>query len=117
MHRDLARYAHGNVLIGGLGLGILPRMLMNRKNVKSITVVESNPDVIGLVRSYVYRDFTDRSRINIIQADIHDYVRDLKPDVYDSALLDTWQDTGEWVWQTEVVPLKRTIAGKIPRIY
>lgn len=114
MHQEMAARVRGRVLVGGLGLGVLPRMLLGRPRVSDVTVVESNQDVIDLVASYLHRDDLGR-KLEVVHADIHEYVR-RRPLPYDVALLDTWQGTGEWVWQAEVVPLRRAIRGAIPRV-
>lgn len=46
--------AHGDVLIIGLGIGLFPTMLKNRnRDIKSITIVEKNVDVIKLVYKHI----------------------------------------------------------------
>jgi len=111
MHRDLACHARGRVLIGGLGLGILPRMLQETDRTDSITVVERDPDVVKLIGPYL------NGRVTVINADIFEYVKTIKKRQYDCALLDTWQSTGEWPWQTEVVPLRRALRPLCRKVY
>jgi spermidine synthase len=48
-NRELTRRAHGDVLIAGLGIGMVLVPLVKNDDVKSITVVEQNQDVIDLV--------------------------------------------------------------------
>lgn len=112
MWRELASHARGRVLIGGLGLGVVARMASLMPKVTEIVVVENSPEVITLVG-----DSAANPKIEIVQADLHEYVKNLKWNQFNTALLDIWQGTGEWVWQTEVVPLRRLIGGTINKVY
>jgi hypothetical protein len=110
MHNELARYARGRVLVGGLGLGIVARMAALKANVSQVVIVERQPEVIELVAPYL------NGKTTVVQDDIYKYVKRL-PQQFDCALLDTWQSTGEWCWQTEVVPLRRLIGTSIKKVY
>lgn len=59
-----AEAVEGDVLINGLGLGVLVTYLLTRPKVRSITVIENSPYVIKLVAPYLQND-----RLRIIQAD------------------------------------------------
>lgn len=48
-----AHIAHGNVLVSGLGLGVVLRQLARNQKVRSVTVLEVNPEVIELVSPHV----------------------------------------------------------------
>lgn len=100
MHDELARRVRGRVLVGGLGLGVLPRMLLNNPAVTSITVVERSADVVALVAPTL-----DCERLSVVTQDIHELGVERRE--YDFALLDTWAHTGEMTWTSEVVPLRR----------
>lgn len=78
--------ARGHVLIAGLGLGMILRPLAANPNVKSITVIEKDPDVIALVAPH----YADLEQLAIIQGDIfkHECIR-----TYDWALFDIWPTT------------------------
>lgn len=110
MWRDLASHAQGDVLVGGLGLGILPRMIARKKSVNSITVIEESPDVISLIEPR-WGNIT-----KVFQDDIFRFAKENRQP-YHCALLDTWQSDGEWTWQSKVVPLRRLLAPRIHRIY
>lgn len=112
MHEELAVHARGKVLIGGLGLGILPRMVARMRQVESITVVEQSEEVCNLVWPFLSHRMEGKARI--VNADIHKF--EIAKGDFDVALLDTWQGTGEWVWMNEVVPLRRKFAQNVKRI-
>lgn len=83
---------HGNLLVTGLGLGLIVRILFEQRvptNVDKITVVEKDPHVIRLV-SPAYAHL--RKRLRIVQADAHEWVPDQK---FDTAWHDIWDVGGD----------------------
>lgn len=108
MYLELASKAQGRVLIGGLGLGVLSNMVLQFKDVH-VTTVERSVPVIALMKPYNVG--------KVVRANIYTFVDRLKPDMFDVALLDTWQGTGEWVWFEDVVPLRRKLYGKVSEVY
>lgn len=94
----------GHVLVGGLGLGILPAMIANRRVVDSVTVVELSPDVGAL---------TARPGYSVVYTDIAEYLRTCPR--YDYWYLDTWQGQNEGCWWDTVMPLRRIIGNRFGR--
>ena len=78
--------AEGDVLIGGLGLGVVPTLLAQKDEVKSITVVELSKSVIDLVAWQL-----DIPNLTIIEGDIWDYMKNTDC-MYDSIFGDIWPD-------------------------
>ena len=76
--------AHGNVLIAGLGLGMIILPLLEKPEVKSITVIEKNLDVIKLVHPYLKCD-----KLTVINADIFEWKPD-KSTKFDCIYFDIW---------------------------
>lgn len=118
MHYELARHARGEVLVGGLGLGIVARMCAERRQVRRVAVVECSDAIIRHVWPLVRERLPAHvaSKIDVYKDDIHAHAK-LKHIKYDVALLDTWQATGEMVWTGEVVPLRRALYGKARSVY
>lgn len=83
-HVPFINKACGNVLIAGLGLGMVVQALLDQGNCEHITVVELSQDVIDLVGpSY------NNSRVEIVCCDIFKF----KPQMhYDYAWFDIWPD-------------------------
>jgi hypothetical protein len=76
--------AYGNVLVSGLGFGILALWLCSKPNVISVTVIEFSEDVIKL-----FKDSNSiPDKLNIINIDIRKYNTDTK---YDTILLDHYE--------------------------
>ena len=48
-HYKFIQKAQGKVLIGGLGLGMVLKCLLDKKDVMKVVVVEQSPDVIKLL--------------------------------------------------------------------
>jgi spermidine synthase len=88
---DFIRSAFGDVLIGGLGIGMLPAALLSGnfpRRIESITVIEQSPDVIALVEPYL-RD----PRLHIVEGDVFTWNARRHPiRMFDSIYFDIWPD-------------------------
>jgi hypothetical protein len=101
--------AKGNVLISGLGLGMIAQSMLLKKNrdggnaVEKVTIIELSPDVISLVAPHYQEMFGDR--IEIINASILEWKppRDAK---YDFIWHDIWNDVCGDNWE-EMKRVKR----------
>jgi hypothetical protein len=85
--------AYGDVLITGLGFGLMLRMLEKKSSVKSITVLEISQDVIDSF--LIHNKVSDKT--NIIKANASTYVTDKK---YDGVFLDHYEDQ-EFRWKVK----------------
>lgn len=65
-HQEFFQKAKGDILIAGLGLGMCHEALMQKQDVKSVTIVEVNKDVIDLVWDHCPKD----ERFELIHDDI-----------------------------------------------
>lgn len=72
----VARAQPGHLLCAGLGLGLAVWHALKRLDLTKITVVEIEPDVIGLVSPHLPND----PRLEIVQADFYAYRPDDPPD-------------------------------------
>lgn len=100
------REAHGRVLIGGLGLGLVPVILASRPNIKEIVVVEREPEVIKLIGRQLPKT---PAPIRIVQGNIHEYLDVRQERGFDWFYFDVWASTGEMEWTEHVVPLRRKV--------
>lgn len=94
------------VLVGGLGLAILPSILADAG--LRVVVVEREREIVELVQSQLDRF----PNIEIVIDDIGRYLRTVERWPFQAAYLDTWQGTNEGTWWSEVFPLRRTIANR-----
>lgn len=68
-HAPFVRRATGDVLISGLGIGMCVGAVLRKPDVRSVTVLEIEQDVIDLVAAH-YRD----ERLSVICTDARQYV-------------------------------------------
>jgi hypothetical protein len=101
-HVMAAHKATGHVLINGLGIGLIARACLLKKDVKSVTVIELSPDVIKLTSKHI-KD----PRLTIIQADAYTW-QPPKEAFYDVV----WHD----IWDT-ISPENLKLMGKLHRKY
>lgn len=91
-HRTNARFlynATGDVLIAGLGLGMIVHPLLEKPDIRSVTIIEKYQAVIDAVGHTL-----DDPRVRIIHADIDTWTPD-KATVYDTIYFDIWPTRSE----------------------
>lgn len=101
-HRTNYRFilnAYGDILIGGLGIGMIILPIQDSPNVKSITVIEKNLDVIKCIQHQL--PFNDK--VKIINEDVFDYKPERK---YDCIYMDIWAYVNKDIYE-EMKKLKR----------
>lgn len=68
-HREAVDLAHGDVFIAGLGIGmVLEAILAKGDDIHSITVLEKEPEIIGLVSPF----YADEQKVSILCGDAFD---------------------------------------------
>ena len=80
------KLARGNVLECGLGIGLFTYFASKKKNVKMVTIVEKQKDVIALVYPVIKNNKTD-----VINSDVSKFLRDTKQK-FDMIHIDIWAD-------------------------
>ncbi len=89
---DLYENAHGNVLIGGLGIGMILLAIQDKSEVSSITVIEKHQEVIDLVGSQLPLN----NKVKIINADVFTWEINGK---YDTIYMDIWNGVNGDLWE------------------
>lgn len=84
-NKSVIEYSNGQVLIGGLGIGMIVYNLLEKDNIKSITVIENNQDVIDLVSTKFHDE-----RLKIIKDDIWTW-KPTENQKYDTIYFDIWE--------------------------
>lgn len=84
---DVVERAQGNVLIAGLGIGMILHPILRKPNVHSVTVIEKYQDVVDLVSPTLPAD----SRLSIIVDDIFSW-KPADDSRYDVIWFDIWPD-------------------------
>ena len=83
--RNFVRNATGNVLVNGLGIGVLLQALLNKEDIDKITVIEKSKNVIELVADTYLKD----KRVEVINADAFEY-KPTKTARYNAVWHDIW---------------------------
>lgn len=80
--------AFGDILIGGLGIGLVIYAVMNDPAVTSITIIEKHQEVIDLIMTQA----SFNEKVTIIQGDYHLYTPEQQ---YNTIWLDDWTTQDE----------------------
>jgi hypothetical protein len=88
-HYGCWRRSQGDVLINGLGLGMIVKAMMEKPEVTSVTVIEISKDVVKLVGTHLLKQYPDR--LKIIVADALEY-KPPKGVTYDYVWHDIWDE-------------------------
>ena len=99
-NREFVEKAHGDILIAGLGIGMIILPLQDKEAVKSITIIEKSKDIIDMITSQI----KFHNNVSIINDDIFNY----KPTnrKYDCIYIDIWNYVNSDVYNEEMKPLK-----------
>lgn len=96
--RSVVEAAEGNVITFGLGLGYFTYMASEKEQVKNVTVIEKDEDIIRLFEKYILPQFPHKEKIEIICMDAFDYAkRNLSDRNFDYAFVDLWHDASDGV--------------------
>ena len=83
---EVVHEARGNVLIAGLGLGMILHPILEKPEVTHVTVVEKYKDVIALVRPTV-----PNKKLTLIEGDIYEWLPE-KGAKFDAIYFDIWAE-------------------------
>jgi len=97
---DFVRKAYGDVMIAGLGLGLIVGPLLKSAKVESVTVLEKHPDVVALIAP-LYR----HCKLSVINADAREWEAPKKAFHY--IYLDIWADVPNSDNKEEIAALKK----------
>ena len=81
--------ANGHVLVLGLGMGYVAYMMANKKEVKSVTIIEKDSNVINIFNNLLWPSFNNKGKIKIINDDAIGYLKRKQKD-YDYIFADIW---------------------------
>jgi hypothetical protein len=89
-NQNFINRANGDVLIFGLGLGLIVLPLLKDKDIKSITVVEIDEGLIKIVKP-ILEKYDSENKLKIVQDNAFGFHYNLKSEEkYDSIYFDIW---------------------------
>lgn len=85
---EVLHQARGHVLVAGLGIGMIVVPMLRNPQVKSLTVIESNPDVVALVQPHLP---DPQQKLTVIGSDIFTW-RPARGRRFDVIYFDIWTE-------------------------
>jgi hypothetical protein len=98
--------ARGNVMLGGLGMGWLLRKVLERKNVKHVTVVECEPAFINRFGPAFEAAFP--GRVEFVDSDAIGFAAEHHAR-FNSILMDIWWSYGDATWDRKWMEVRNRI--------
>jgi len=87
------REAHGDVLVVGLGIGMVLVPILRKAEVRSVTVVEKFADVVALVEPHIRRHVEEAAgKLEVEVGDAFSWVPSRRAQRWQSIYLDVWPD-------------------------
>ncbi len=83
---------NGNCLIYGLGLGYFPYMLSLKDDVKEITIIEKDKEIINIFNKFILPQFKNKEKIKIVNEDAIKFNKDIKENEFDNVFIDLWHN-------------------------
>lgn len=95
---NFVRNAHGKVLIGGLGIGLILLAIQDNTEVEKIVVVEKHKEVIDLVKDQLPLN----EKVEVVNADVWEYTPTEK---FNTIYMDIWNYINTDVYRDSMKPL------------
>lgn len=95
--RPCVEKAKGNILVVGLGIGFFPYNCLLKEDVKKITIIEYNQDIIDLFKENILPQFPRKDDVEIIQGDAYDYLNNEYIKKFDYTFVDIWRNDSDGV--------------------
>lgn len=83
--------ARGDVVTFGLGLGYFAYIVSLKSDVRRVTCVDNDPEIIKLFSAHILPQFPAREKIRVIRADAFEYLENTGAR-HDFAFCDIWHD-------------------------
>jgi predicted methyltransferase len=95
--QEAVDHAFGNVLVVGLGIGFYPFNILMKEDVKKVTIVERNQDIISLFKKNILPQFPRKEDVEIVQGDALDLLSNDFLITYDYTFVDIWRNEDDGV--------------------
>ncbi|MGM9873647.1 MAG: hypothetical protein ACI31G_01835 [Bacilli bacterium] len=85
----------GNVILFGLGLGYIAYMLSEKEDIKHITIIENNKNIIEIFNSQIMPQIKHKEKIKIIYKDAFVYLKEEFNNNADYCFFDLWHNPND----------------------
>lgn len=99
---EFVEKAHGNVLIAGLGIGMIVLPVMEKESVTSITIIEKEQDIIDMILPQL----PVNSKVKVIHQDVFEN-KFPKGTKFDVIYFDIWSGINSEIYNNEMKYLKK----------
>ncbi len=101
--RPAVRKARRKTLIAGLGLGVILRMVAQKRNVQHIVVVEHSQALLDWFGYDLVSDVEDETntRIEVVCADVYEHLNEVGAKNYSGMIFDIWDSWSGARWDKE----------------
>ena len=82
----------GHLLVFGLGMGYFPYLSSKNKDVKDITIIEYDQNIIDLFKQHLLPKLDFSCPIKIIKDDAFNYIKNNDMNRYDTLFMDIWHN-------------------------
>lgn len=95
--REPINNAKGNIVVFGLGLGYFAYMCSLKDEVKHITIVENNQNIIDLFKLKLLPLFEQKEKIEIIKKDAFKYLKSIENNDFTYGFVDLWHNPNDGI--------------------
>lgn len=99
-NQEFVMNAHGDVVIGGLGIGLILMAIQDKEDVRTITVLERSKEIIQMVGEQLPLN----EKVKIIETDVFEW-KPSEKDCFNTIYMDIWAYINEDVYYNEMLPL------------
>lgn len=93
--QEAVNKAHGHILVVGLGIGFYPFNCLQKEEVKKVTILEYNKQIIDLFKEHILPQFPRANDIEIIHGDAYEYVNNDYLKQFDYTFIDIWRNDSD----------------------
>ena len=97
---EFVRNAYGNVVVGGLGIGLILMAIQDKEDVRTITVLDKSKEIIQMVGEQLPLN----KKVKIIQADVFEW-EPKESDCFNTIYMDIWTYINQDIYFNQMEPL------------
>lgn len=102
--------SHGHVCIAGLGLGYCASKIAGKPEVKRITIIEKDKNIIDLIYPQI-----KKAKIEIINQNFFQFLDEKNSWDFDYTWIDIWYHVSKGIYETNIKPIRNKINALNPK--